>query len=48
MALLAVSELYMLVNIAYMAAVPKEVILSSNRLLAAEFMSRMLGESRYI
>ena len=48
LALLAVSELYMLVNIAYMAAVPKEVILSSNRLLAAEFMSRMLGESRYI
>jgi len=35
----------MLVNIAFFAAVPKAVILSSNRLLAAEFMTRMFGST---
>lgn len=35
----------MLVNIAFFAAVPKDVILTSNRLIAAEFFVRMYGES---
>lgn len=34
----------MLVNIAFFAAVPKETILSSNRLLAAEFFGAMFGD----
>ncbi|KAL7409119.1 high affinity methionine permease, partial [Mrakia frigida] len=44
-AMLLVSMIYMLVNIAFFAAVPKDVIISSNRLLAAEFMTRMFGST---
>ncbi|KAK4049712.1 hypothetical protein OIV83_003987 [Microbotryomycetes sp. JL201] len=45
LALGAVALLYMLVNIAYFAAVPKDRILDSNRLLAAEFFTAMFGNS---
>ncbi|KAM0787073.1 hypothetical protein ACM66B_006334 [Microbotryomycetes sp. NB124-2] len=45
LALGVVALLYMLVNIAYFAAVPKDRILDSNRLLAAEFFTAMFGES---
>ena len=38
LALVFVTVLYMLVNIAFFAAVPKDVILSSDRLIAAEFL----------
>lgn len=38
-----VSVLYILANIAYFAVVPKEVILSSNTVVAAEFFTRVYG-----
>lgn len=44
MAVIAVGVLYMLVNIAYFAAVPKEEILESGRILAASFFRNMFGE----
>lgn len=43
-AVLAVGVLYMLVNIAYFAAVPKQEILESGRILAASFFRNMFGE----
>lgn len=43
LALLVVTILYMLVNIAFFAAVPKSTIISSNRLLAAEFFGIMFN-----
>ncbi|KAJ9192839.1 hypothetical protein DTO164E3_8190 [Paecilomyces variotii] len=39
-----VGILYILVNVAYFAAVPKEEILSSGRILAASFFRNMFGE----
>lgn len=42
-ALIGVGVLYMLVNIAYFAAVPKEEILSSKRILAAAFFRNVFG-----
>lgn len=42
-ALITVSILYMLVNVAYFAAVPKEEILSSGRILAASFFRNVFG-----
>ncbi|KZT02802.1 amino acid transporter [Laetiporus sulphureus 93-53] len=42
-AIISVSILYMLVNIAYFAAVPKEEIISSGRILAASFFVNMFG-----
>lgn len=42
-ALIIVSILYMLANIAYFAAVPKAEILSSGRILAASFFRNMFG-----
>ena len=42
-ALGAVAILYMLANIAYFAAVPREEILSSGRVLAASFFRNMFG-----
>ncbi|EHK96508.1 putative High-affinity methionine permease [Glarea lozoyensis 74030] len=42
-ALALVSVLYMLVNIAYFAAVPKEEIISSGRILAASFFRNIFG-----
>lgn len=44
-ALVSVSILYILVNIAYFAAVPKEEIESSGRILAASFFRIAFGES---
>ncbi|KAJ7170582.1 high-affinity methionine permease, partial [Mycena crocata] len=44
LAIILVTILYVLVNIAFFAAVPKETILTSNRLLAAEFFGIMFGE----
>ncbi|GIZ38676.1 hypothetical protein CKM354_000208500 [Cercospora kikuchii] len=44
-ALILVGVLYMLVNIAYFAAVPKDEILASKRILAATFFRNMFGES---
>ena len=44
LAMVIVTILYMLVNVAFFAAVPKETILTSNRLLAAEFFGIMFGE----
>ncbi|KAM0753311.1 high-affinity methionine permease [Meredithblackwellia eburnea MCA 4105] len=44
LALIVVTFLYMLVNIAFFAAVPKEAIITSDRLIAAEFFTRMFGE----
>jgi amino acid transporter len=38
-----VSVLYILANIAYFSVVPKEVILSSNTVVAAEFFARVYG-----
>jgi amino acid transporter len=38
-----VSVLYVLANIAYFAVVPKEVIMSSNTVVAAEFFTRVYG-----
>ncbi|EEH41495.2 high-affinity methionine permease [Paracoccidioides lutzii Pb01] len=43
LALGIVSILYMLVNVAYFAAVPKEEILSSGRVLAASFFRNVFG-----
>ncbi|KAL7275044.1 methionine permease [Rhizina undulata] len=43
LALGIVSILYMLANVAYFAAVPKEEILSSGRILAASFFRNMFG-----
>lgn len=43
-ALGSVALLYMLANIAYFAAVPREEILSSGRVLAASFFRNMFGE----
>jgi amino acid transporter len=42
-ALILVSILYMLVNISYFAAVPKEDIMTSGRIVAAEFFRNMFG-----
>ena len=39
----SVSILYMLVNIAYFAAVPKEEILTSGRIVAASFFRNVFG-----
>ncbi|KAF2718141.1 putative methionine permease [Polychaeton citri CBS 116435] len=44
LALGSVSVLYMLCNIAYFAAVPKEEILSSGRILAASFFRNVFGK----
>ncbi|KAL2434854.1 High-affinity methionine permease [Exophiala dermatitidis] len=44
-ALIAVAVLYMLVNIAYFAAVPKDEIVSSGRILAASFFRNVFGNS---
>nr|OQO19725.1 hypothetical protein B0A51_13491 [Rachicladosporium sp. CCFEE 5018] len=44
LALGTVAVLYMFVNIAYFAAVPKEEILSSGRILAASFFRNVFGE----
>ncbi|ODH13223.1 hypothetical protein ACO22_07473 [Paracoccidioides brasiliensis] len=43
LALGIVSTLYMLVNVAYFAAVPKDEILSSGRVLAASFFRNVFG-----
>ncbi|CAL1710391.1 unnamed protein product [Somion occarium] len=43
-AIVSVSILYMLVNIAYFAAVPKAEILTSGRIVAANFFRNMFGE----
>ncbi|KAB5525515.1 amino acid/polyamine transporter I [Coniochaeta sp. 2T2.1] len=40
-----VSVLYMLVNVAYFAGVPKEEILSSKRLVAASFFRNVMGDT---
>ena len=45
LALALVAVLYMLANIAYFAAVPREEILSSGRILAASFFRNVMGES---
>ncbi|RMZ91792.1 hypothetical protein DV736_g986, partial [Chaetothyriales sp. CBS 134916] len=42
-AIIIVAILYMLANIAYFAAVPKEEILSSGRILAASFFRNVMG-----
>jgi amino acid transporter len=44
-AIIFVSIIYMLVNIAYFAAVPKEEIISSGRILAASFFRNVFGHS---
>ncbi|PGH12205.1 hypothetical protein AJ80_06825 [Polytolypa hystricis UAMH7299] len=44
LALGSVAVLYMLVNVAYFAAVPKDEILSSGRILAASFFRNVFGE----
>ncbi|CDZ97857.1 high affinity methionine permease [Phaffia rhodozyma] len=44
LAIILITIVYLLVNIAFFAAVPKDVILTSNRLLAAEFFGRMFGD----
>ncbi|KAG7092792.1 hypothetical protein E1B28_009111 [Marasmius oreades] len=43
MAMIVVTVLYLLTNVAYFAAVPKETVLTSKRLLAAEFFGTMFG-----
>jgi amino acid transporter len=43
-ALVLVGILYMLTNIAYLAAVPKDEIVSSGRILAASFFRNVFGE----
>ncbi|KAK7440411.1 hypothetical protein VKT23_017049 [Stygiomarasmius scandens] len=43
LAMIIVTVLYLLTNVAFFAAVPKETILNSNRLLAAEFFGIMFG-----
>ena len=42
-AIIFVSIIYMLVNIAYFAAVPKDEIISSGRILAASFFRNVFG-----
>lgn len=44
LALITISILYMLVNIAYFAAVPKEEILEAQRLVAASLFRNVMGE----
>ena len=44
-ALISVAILYMLVNVAYFAAVPKDEIMSSGRILAASFFRNVFGGS---
>ncbi|KAF4459611.1 amino acid permease [Fusarium albosuccineum] len=44
-AIISVSILYMLVNIAYFAAVPKEEILASQRLVAASLFRNVMGST---
>ncbi|KAF5354599.1 hypothetical protein D9758_011186 [Tetrapyrgos nigripes] len=44
LAMILVTVLYLLTNVAFFAAVPKETILSSERLLAAEFFGIMFGK----
>ncbi|KAM5356675.1 hypothetical protein ACJ41O_003321 [Fusarium nematophilum] len=44
-AIISVSILYMLVNIAYFAAVPKEEILASKRLVAASLFRNVMGST---
>lgn len=44
LALILVAILYMLANIAYFAAVPKDEIISSGRILAASFFRNVMGE----
>lgn len=44
-ALITVAILYMLVNIAYFAAVPKQEIIDSGRILAASFFRNVFGPS---
>lgn len=44
-ALIAVAILYMLVNISYFAAVPKDEIISSGRIVAATFFRNVFGSS---
>ncbi|CAM0142901.1 hypothetical protein VKS41_002524 [Umbelopsis sp. WA50703] len=43
-AISVVSVLYVLANVAYFAVVPKEVILNSNTVVAAEFFTRVFGQ----
>ncbi|THU97670.1 high-affinity methionine permease [Dendrothele bispora CBS 962.96] len=43
LAMILVTILYLLTNVAFFAAVPKDTILNSNRLLAAEFFGIMFG-----
>lgn len=45
LAIAIVAVLYMLANIAYFAAVPREEILDSGRILAASFFRNVMGES---
>lgn len=45
LALVGVAVIYIFVNIAYFAIVPKEEILSSGRTLAADYFRRAFGES---
>lgn len=45
MAIAIVAVLYMLANVAYFAAVPREEILDSGRILAASFFRNVMGES---
>lgn len=44
-ALIAIGVLYMLINIAYFAAVPKEEIMTSGRLVAASLFRNVMGEA---
>lgn len=44
-ALITVAVLYMFVNIAYFAAVPKQEIIDSGRILAASFFRNVFGDS---
>lgn len=44
MAIISVGILYMFVNIAYFAAVPKEEMLDSGTLVAAAFFKNMFGK----
>jgi amino acid transporter len=43
LAIIGVTILYMLVNVAYFAAVPKEEILNGGRIVAAQFFRNMFG-----
>lgn len=44
-ALITVGVLYMLVNVAYFAAVPKEEIMTSGRIVAAAFFRNVMGKT---